>query len=179
MNIFILNTGRCGSLTFSKACDHITNYTSAHESRSHKLLGDRFLYPNNHIEIDNRLSWLLGRLDNWFGDEAAYIHLYRNIEDTSLSFAKNYDGGIISAYRGKGIIMGSYVNDPISVCRDYWNTVNKNIELFLKDKTKQMEFNIDNAKHDFPLFWEFIRAKGNITKAIIEFDTRYNKSTLN
>ena len=34
MNVFILNTGRCGSRTFARACAHITNYTSAHESRS-------------------------------------------------------------------------------------------------------------------------------------------------
>ena len=63
MNVFILSTGRSGSQTFARACAHVSNYTSAHESRS-GLLGDaHFDYPDNHIESDNRLSWMLGRLD--------------------------------------------------------------------------------------------------------------------
>ncbi|MEJ1383421.1 MAG: hypothetical protein RPV21_03475, partial [Candidatus Sedimenticola sp. (ex Thyasira tokunagai)] len=67
MNIFILNTGRCGSTTFIEACRHITNYSAAHESRI-QLIGDRRLaYPQNHIEADNRLSWLLGRLEHTYG----------------------------------------------------------------------------------------------------------------
>jgi hypothetical protein len=32
MHIFILNTGRCGSTTCARACQHMTNYTAAHES---------------------------------------------------------------------------------------------------------------------------------------------------
>ncbi|MES9978612.1 MAG: hypothetical protein ABW107_07665, partial [Candidatus Thiodiazotropha sp. 6PLUC5] len=67
MNIFILNSGRCGSTTFIKACEHITNYTTGHETRAH-LTGDKRIdYPDNHIEADNRLSWILGRIDNKFG----------------------------------------------------------------------------------------------------------------
>jgi hypothetical protein len=35
MRVFVLNTGRCGSLTFTRACQaSISNYTAAHESRS-------------------------------------------------------------------------------------------------------------------------------------------------
>ena len=63
MNIFILNTGRCGSTTFIKACEHIKNYTCAHESLLTEIGAQRFNYPQDHIEADNRLSWLLGRLD--------------------------------------------------------------------------------------------------------------------
>ena len=39
MNVFILCTGRCGSLTFTRACGHMTNFTTAHESRV-ALIGD-------------------------------------------------------------------------------------------------------------------------------------------
>ena len=135
MNVFILNTGRCGSTTFIKACCHIKNFTCAHESRSGMLGADRFDYPENHIEADNRLSWLLGRLDETYGDNAVYVHLKRNGSDTALSFTKRYSGGIIKAYRGEGILMGlSEESYPMYVALDYCHTVNSNIDLFLKDK---------------------------------------------
>lgn len=60
MNVFVLNTGRCGSMTFTKACSHIANYTSAHESRCGYLGKSRFDYPENDVEVDNRLSWVAG-----------------------------------------------------------------------------------------------------------------------
>ena len=78
MNVFILNTGRCGSSTFIKACHHITNYTSGHETMSSQVLDARLGYSENHIEADNRLSWFLGRLDQKFGSEAFYVHLSRD-----------------------------------------------------------------------------------------------------
>ena len=87
MNVFVLNTGRCGSVTFIKACQHISNYTAAHESRSHCIAGERLAFPDNHIEADNRLSWVLGRLDAAYGDNAIYVHLRRDRTDTIRSFA--------------------------------------------------------------------------------------------
>lgn len=68
MNIFILSTGRCGSTTFIQSCQHITNFSSAHESNIHKIGTDRIVYPQNHIESDNRLSWFLGRLEEHYKD---------------------------------------------------------------------------------------------------------------
>ncbi|MHC4834220.1 MAG: hypothetical protein ACYTFH_10095, partial [Planctomycetota bacterium] len=60
MNVFILSTGRAGSMSFERACSHITNYSAGHETRSGFLGQRRFDYPQNHIESDNRLAWLLG-----------------------------------------------------------------------------------------------------------------------
>ena len=176
MNIFVLNTGRCGSTTFIKACHHISNFTSAHESRCH-LIGDaRIDYPENHIEADNRLSWVLGRLDKRYGDDAVYVHLQRNKSDTAGSFIKRYDIGIIKAYR-EGILMGvSEDARAISVASDYCDTVNSNIELFLKDKTRKIDFQLENAAYNFEIFWRMIEAKGNLDAAIREFDLTYNAS---
>jgi len=175
MNVFILNTGRCGSTTFIMACEHITNFTSAHESRCDRLGEDRLAYPENHIEADNRLSWFLGRLDNHYGDKAIYVHLMRNSHDTASSYAKRlFPGGIIPAYR-KGILQ--HLPDDISdmsVSLDYYDTVNSNIEHFLKDKTRKMEFNLENAKEDFKKFWELIGAEGDLDAAMAEFDIPYN-----
>ena len=174
MNVFILCTGRCGSTTFIRACQHITNFNSAHESRSGLLKDSRFDYPINHIEADNRLSWLLGRLNRHYGDNAYYVHLKRNEYDVAKSFSRRFSEGIIGAYE-KTILMGlpNGIN-PLSVCLDYCVTVNSNIELFLNDKTHKMEFHIENAKNDFTRFWNFIGARGNIEAALLEFEKMYN-----
>ena len=176
-NIFILSTGRCGSTTFIHACQHITNYTSAHESRTGFAGQTRLDYPSDHIEADNRLSWFLGRLDQKYGNDAMYVHLLRDRSKVAISYAKRlFPGGIIPAYR-YGIYFPEPINTPIlSIAEDYVDTVNANIELFLKDKRNKMAFNLENAKKDFREFWHFIGAQGDLEAALVEFDTRYNAS---
>ncbi|TDY03750.1 hypothetical protein [Thiohalophilus thiocyanatoxydans] len=177
MNVFILNTGRCGSTTFIKACNHITNFSSAHESRISALGSERLNYPKNHIEADNRLSWLLGRLDRIYGDNAIYVHLKRNNNDTAQSFTKRYSYGIIKAYRGDGILMWlPEDSDPMAVSLDYCDTVNSNIDLFLKDKTHKMDMNLESIEQDFIAFWKLIGAEGDMNAALAEFGTRHNAS---
>lgn len=180
MNVFILNTGRCGSMTFIQACQHISNFSSAHESRCHELGEARLAYPDNHIEADNRLAWFLGRLDQHYGDNAIYVHLQRNSQATANSYAKRlFPGGIIPAYR-QGILQ--FLPDDVphmSVCLDYYDTVNSNIELFLKDKTRKMAFTLENATEDFPKFWKLIGAEGDLTAALAEFKITYNASETN
>ncbi|MFQ6550109.1 hypothetical protein AADZ90_019350 [Aestuariibius sp. 2305UL40-4] len=41
--------------------------TAGREARSHPTGAARFDYPKGQIEVDNRLSWLLGRLDSHDG----------------------------------------------------------------------------------------------------------------
>ena len=178
MNVFILNTGRCGSTTFIKACQHISNFSSAHESRCDLLGEARFAYPDNHIEADNRLAWFLGKLDQQYGNDAVYVHLKRDIHDTATSYARRlFSGGIIPAYR-RGILLHLPKDTPDkSVALDYCETVNSNIELFLKDKTQKMIFHLENARQDFARFWELIGATGNMQTALAEFDTAYNASS--
>jgi hypothetical protein len=179
MNVFILNTGRCGSSTFIKACQHISNFTSAHESRCNVLGEEHFDYPHNHIEADNRLSWFLGRLDRHYGNDAIYVHLKRNLTDTARSFVNRYSFGIIKSYRECIYMNLPKQTNPMSVAMDYCDTVDSNIDLFLKDKTHKMVFNLDTAKQDFQHFWQLIDAEGDRDAALSEFDTFYNATRKN
>ncbi len=174
MNIFVLNTGRCGSTTFNRACSHITNYSCAHESRSGMLGEDRLDYPKNHIEADNRLSWFLGRLDKKYGDDAFYVHLKRNKNDTSRSYAKRYWYGIMKAYRNGVLMKLPKKTDSMSVALDYYETVNSNIDLFLKDKSKKITITLENIDEGFLEFWNLINAQGDLSAALAEFNMRYN-----
>lgn len=177
MNVFVLCTGRSGSVTFIEACSHIQNFSAAHESRSHFVGAQRMAYPFNHIEADNRLSWVLGRLDEEYGDNAYYVHLQRDLLDTARSFQARYDKGIIQAYRQQ-IIMGGEGRNPqldsIDFCVDYCQTVNSNIRAFLKDKTHKMDFSLERARADFTRFWSWIGAEGDLDAALGAWEVRHN-----
>ena len=176
MNVFILNSGRCGSTTFIKACQPISNSSSAHESLSTETGSLRFNYPPDHIEADNRLSWLLGRLDKTYGDTAFYVHLKRNHEDTVRSFSKRIDYGILKAFE-QGILMHEQHLIPAdNIAHDYIKTVEANIELFLKDKINKLNVSLESVNTDFAKFWERINAQGNLNEALKEWETNYNAS---
>lgn len=175
MRVFVLNTGRCGSYTLYKACRHIDNYTADHESNYAKIR-NRLLYRNNHIEIDNRLSWYLGRLDKLYDKEATiYIHLKRNAEDVANSFVKRTHYGIMKAYM-EGIANAVPGVNEKPVVMDYILTVRSNIDHFLKDKPNKLEINVENFEGDFLEFWKYIGATGNYEAAIAELKHKHNAS---
>lgn len=176
MNVFILNTGRCGSVTFIKACSHIGNYSAGHESCISFTGAQRLAYPDNHIEADNRLAWFLGRLGETYGDQAFYVHLRRHRQDTADSFVRRAEFGIMKAYR-EGILMGGQPGQSsMDIALDYIKTVESNIELFLQDKPNTMSFTLENAVDDFHSFWGRIGAHGDYDKAISEWSVNHNAS---
>ncbi|MCS4194442.1 hypothetical protein GGP50_002668 [Salinibacter ruber] len=175
MNVFVLCTGRCGSNTFARACSHITNYSSAHESQRGRL--DRE-YPENHIEVDNSLSRLLGELDDRYGDDAFYVHLRRDREDTARSFERGWEKSPKTVVEAHATLVGGLVSKKpvLDICRHYCKSVNLNIELFLKDKTNSMEVRLESAKKDFREFWNQVDAEGNLNDSLSEWDRNYNAS---
>jgi len=176
MNVFILSTGRCGSVTFSKACKYISNYSSGHEERSRLLGNDRIDFPKNHIEIDSRLCWFLGRLEKKYGDDAFYVHLKRDRKKVAESYDKRWFKitGIMDAYT-RGIVMSEDRN--LKYCYDYVDTVNENIEAFLKNKSKKTIINIENIQEDFKTFWTMIEAEGDLEQALASFEIKHNATT--
>ena len=176
MNVFVLNTGRCGSTTFIKACQHISNYSSGHETLLDKIQDQRLAYPDNHIEADNRLSWFLGRLDEKYGNDAFYVHLTRDTDATINSFTKRMDYGIMKAYK-EGILMANSIpSDNEAFAEDYIQTVTSNINLFLKDKTNTMLFKLEQAQQDFSEFFQRIDARGELELALKEWHIAHNAS---
>ncbi|MEM9250404.1 MAG: hypothetical protein AAGB05_17125 [Pseudomonadota bacterium] len=172
-NVFVLCTGRCGSTTFMKACKHFTNYTASHERKAKGVLGRRRLrYPTHHIEVDNRLSWMLGRLDEAYGQDAFYVHLTRDPAKVAASYAERTHG-LMRSYQ-PGIIMGPRKADPIEIAADMVETVTANIRLFLRDKPHCMAFPLEDAAALFPDFARCIGAEGDIADATAEFETSYN-----
>lgn len=181
MRVFILGTGRNGSSTIIKACQHITNFTSSHESRTKRLGTERLAYPDQHIEADNRLSWHIGELDRLYGKEAFYVYLKRERKKVAESSMRRFYQpiSIIDSYCG-GIKMipPEKLNreERLQACYDYVDTVNANIELFLKDKPHQAVVNLESIAEDFEQLWERIGAQGDVSAALAEFKHAYNAS---
>lgn len=155
------------------------NFTAGHETRTHLPGPERLRYPANHIEADNRLSWLLGRLERQYGDNAFYVYLRRNPDATAESFARRRDFGILRAYRDAILLGSDPKHDPVAVARDYLDTVESNIGLFLKGKSRTLEARLEQAEQDFPRFWEAIGAEGDLDAALTEFTIRHNSSEQN
>jgi predicted O-methyltransferase YrrM len=191
MNVFVLSTGRCGSTTFARACRKITNYSSAHESKSASRLPEpatpyqTLLYPDNHIEVDNRLSWMLGTLDKTYGDQAFYVHLLRDRDEVAHSFLKRWENrgtNIINAYAWGPLTLPldqvrSLSSDQrFGVARHYWDTVNDNIAQFLADKPNQITMWLHDIVPPFEDFWLRIGAEGDLEGALAEWQTAYNAS---
>ena len=175
MNVFVLCTGRCGSAPFSKACGHITNFTSGHETRARFIGPERLAYPDNHIEVDSRLAWFLGRLDAKYADTPFYVHLTRDLEATARSFTKRANRGIMAAYRDALVLGRTPSFTPYEMALDYCETVTENIRVFLKGKV-HMEVRLEEAMQSFPIFWERVHASGSLPDALAEFATLHNQS---
>jgi hypothetical protein len=178
-NVFVLCTGRSGSTTLAKACAKISNYSSGHETKASEIGEERLNYPTSHIEADNRLSWMLGKLDERFGDEPFYVHLTRDREEVVRSFGNrwNYSSSIIR-FLAEGVF--SLIPDLLGekqrtvLCEDYYDIVNANILLFLKDKTNKMTMRLESLESDFEEFWHQVQAQGDLAAALSEIRTPHN-----
>lgn len=181
MRVFVLCSGRTGSVSLVKACGFIKNYSSSHESRARNLGKDRLNFPDSHIEADNRLIWFFGDLEELYGKDAYYVHLIRDEEKTAESYLKRIDvrGSVVRAF-AEGIYLTPLEKftkeQKLQVCRDYVRSVNNNIRTFLKDKPKNMTIRLEHIQDDFKIFWEQIGAEGNLDHALSSFEVRHNVS---
>lgn len=174
MRVFVLCTGRCGSTTFARACSHITNYTSGHETRSRQYKA-RLNYPDQHIEVDNRLAWMLGMLDARYGTDPLYIHLERDFDAVLDSYTRRAHNphGIVPAF-AHGIIQADQCDDYEQPTRLMLRTVKANIRMFLRDKPNVIRIRIEEPHRGFDRMWDTIGAQGDRDAAHAELDVRHN-----
>lgn len=181
MRVFILSTGRSGTLAFARACKAINNYTSGHETRARRLGADRFDYPDQHIEADNRLVWFAGALDRDFGKDAFYVHLIRDRKKTVESYNRRWVryGSLVRAYcEGIHQITLHRLDKQrrLDVVEDFYDNVNANISHFLKDKEKVLTIHLEHIQEEFPVFWKQIGAEGDQARALETFMTRHHST---
>lgn len=174
MNVFVLTTGRTGSTGFAMACRHISNFSAGHESRARSIGASRLDYPDNHVEVDNRLVWFLGGLDRAFPG-ARYVHLTRDSEEVARSYNRRWHQyqTIVRAWKD-GVLMGGR-GRPLPICRDYVANTNENIALFVRDRPS-ITVELERIDSHFPAFWQWIGAEGDLAAAMSEWPKRHNSS---
>lgn len=183
-HVFVLCSGRCGSLTTSKALGHATNYTTGHESRWLEWQNTmRLNYPAQHIEVDNRLGWITGLLQQKFGDrdDVCYIHLRPSRKDVAKSFAHRCKPGPMGLLENFGIIFSRpprqmTIPQRTEVALGMIDAVTANIDLFLRDKPHKADMRIATARDQFPGIWKMLGCQGSLKNALNEFNTRHNAS---
>jgi hypothetical protein len=180
-NIFILCAGRSASTALAKALQPLSNYTAAHESRCGVSSDVKLDYPENHIEIDNRLIWFVDLLDEKYGSQAKYVYLHRDLSKIAMSYSERWhlSVSIVKAY-GHGILMKDKIAsaERLDVCMDYANVVDRKIRAFLKTKENSLIIDSDNLSSDFDKLLGFLDAQGdlNACKKILETKHNLNKT---
>lgn len=183
MRVFVLTTGRSGSTTFARAAGHFDNYTAAHESRwGIPRLSSRLAYPDQHIEVDNRLSWMLGALeDAWGADsDVRWVHLVREEMACARSFVE-WQGRLLEKVWLQGVLglrntKRMHPGDQEVLAADMVRTINRNIEMFLSCREHVQTLHLERASEEWPLFCEWIGATGNLAASQREWSCRYNAS---
>lgn len=173
MRCFVLCAGRCGSTTVARALGHATNYTVGHESQAH-LVTDRLAYPDDHVEVDNRLSWFLGLLGRHYPD-ALYVHLTRDAEATAVSYAarKVRSASLVEAF-GNGILRTPPPLDRLEASRLLVETVNANITEFLSGR-EHLTLRLEDLPDGFNRLWARLGAAGDRDAANSELTIRHNR----
>ena len=153
MRVFVLTTGRAASTTFASACHHIDGMSAGHETRRAMIEG-RLDYPDQHIEVDNRLAWFLGSLDHLYSDaDTFYVHLTRDPEQVARSYRERWHLRV-SAVRAfyHGVLMHRHkpdADEALRACRLFVETVNDNIRFFLAQRDNWVHVRIENLEADF------------------------------
>lgn len=158
MRVFVLTAGRTASKTFANACQVLDGMTAGHETRAGVLSG-RLEFPDNHVEVDNRLAWFLGGLAVRYSEsETFYVHLTRDSERVVESYLKRWHikVSIVRAFY-HGVLMRPEkpsVSQAREGCRLFVATLDENIENYLSQRDNWCLVRVENLEQDFFAFMD-------------------------
>lgn len=169
MRVFVLGTGRCGTVTFSKACQEIMNFTSSHELKTsfNREAFGCFEFSDNHIEIDPRLSYHYPILKQKY-PEAYFFHLKRNRKDCVSSLSKRRSLQHYSVFH-----YGWFNGDYNKAAEIYYDNTTTMLESFINDT---YTLHLENLQKDFTKFCKIINANYDYKKTEVILERKYNKT---
>jgi len=194
MRVFIVGTGRCGSVTFAKACEHLTNFTVEHERVFRQR--DKLDWPDDHIAVEPSLWPLVPLLRQRYPtmllvhlmrmDRAAFIESYRTLDSPAFIGAKDYRIPESERPPEKANWEGAppvidvwtacHVGRPIDEDERrrfiglYYDTVNA----ARRECRPSVTVRLEHAKEDWPEFLDRIHAEGNLAASLAEWYTKHN-----
>lgn len=167
MRVFVAGPGRCGTVTFAKACKHVTNYTAAHERQ--RGLNPPWTTPDGHIEVDPRLTWHARSLVSEY-PESLWVILDRDRDRTALSFARRATTMTawrrLSTYDAPNAVLGAM--HYVEFIYDYLDmAIPKDRRLWLTTPVSESEAR---------MFWDRIGAEGDFGKFAAALGQVHNAS---
>lgn len=185
MRVFVLCTGRCGSLTFAKACGHLTNFTAGHETGLTSVGSDFLRYPDQHIEVDNRLVWMLGLLEQGYGDDSTrYLWLRRRtpeVVDSQAARIRKHRSMVYGFGQNVLRLTKPVEVDAHDVAHRMVQVIESNLRDFLYQSrfcTRWMSGFIEDATDWFGRFAAWIGADGDLDAARRELTIHHNARKL-
>jgi hypothetical protein len=177
--VFVVGTGRCGTTAFARACEHITNYTVAHESHAGVVGWERLCYPDRWIEVDPHLAWTLPLIMERY-PLALYVHLWRPESDVVASWLRRG----IDPHGGPAPLIdvmfqtrcvGLSESDYEVALRVLYRSVMRQIEFNLEHEgVRSVRYAIHHADEWWPSFCWLIGAEGDLEAGRAEFERRHN-----
>lgn len=189
MNVFVVGTGRCGTVTFTKACQHVTNFTAAHESTSGLTRAADLSFPAQHIEVNPHITWLLGPVAALHPD-ALWVHLVRAKEDVVASWmqrGRTHGPGVWSPLALRVAPKGIRTDEQFrTICELCYDAITHQVDAHLKtlpaDRARTILLSdlaggVSNpkARATWREFWQWIRAEGDFAASLAEWRIRYNR----
>ena len=174
MRIFVTGTGRCGTVTFSKAAAHADNYTVGHESHAGKI--GNWEYPDNHIEVSSQLMIAIPILQSKYPD-AKWIHLVRIDREACVKSLARMD----EVMRAFSFVFFQHPlpSDLIEVAESYYDCTVRLIQqqfTLPRFDTRFRRFALENAKNRWLDLWNWMACRGDFNASRAEWDVRYNAS---
>lgn len=180
MRAFITGTGRCGSVTCSRALAHARGLTVGHETHTNKTHHDRlagdvanWTYPDDHLEVSPQLAWAVPILRARY-PAARWVHLVRlDAEACARSLANWSNMAAFARYH----FLNYHVDvDDLVTARAAYKITRALCEATLPADHFRLE--LEHAKAQWPACWEFLGLTGDLDASLAEWDTRHNQ-TLN
>lgn len=169
MRVFVTGTGRCGTVCFRSACNHMTNYLAGHETRSGRLE-----YDDQRIEVNHQFSKCLLHLYRKYPD-SKFVHLVRRPEDCIPSLARLNHGEVMRRYEQ---LMPSIMPTPDAgdVAWRYYYCEVELIRLQLEKipAVQTCELRLETIKDHWRSFWDWIGAEGDFDASLAEWDIPKN-----
>lgn len=182
-NVFIVGTGRCGTTTFARACHWITNYSSGHETTVGVTSWEKKLrFGPKHIESDPHIVWYFPQILRKY-PQALYVHLKRNRDDVVKSWLNRYS----DITRGpEGYVnLHFQCNPPYSKLLPenkrralgvFYDSIIGHIEFAFATLPPEQTrtYQLEQLDQQFPEFWRYIEAQGDLENAILTCRKRHN-----
>lgn len=168
--VFIVCTGRCGSVSFREACRYATNYRTGHESHCGFLE-----YPDQWIEVNNHLRCVIPHMANKYPD-ALWVHLIREPKGCIRSLERMNDGAHMRAYQALyPSVMPSHNLGDVAY-RYYWaenDAINVQLTALVANPQRRV-MRLESIKDEWADFWQWIGAEGDDQASLAAWDVRRN-----